>query len=67
MSTKIVERIRGRIVEIEIGEIQGHGWVAVGVVAQGVDGEPGMRFDARADSAAEAESRLRSEIEAYFA
>ncbi len=67
MSTTIVERIRGRIIEIEIGEVQGLGWVAVGIIAQGVDGEPGMRFDATAESAAEAETRLRSEIEAYFA
>jgi hypothetical protein len=32
-----VERIRGRVVEIEVGEAKGLGWVAVGIVKTGLD------------------------------
>ena len=42
------ERIRGRLVDIEIGEVSGIGWVAVGIVKQGLSHELGMRFEARA-------------------
>jgi hypothetical protein len=61
------ERIKGRLVEIEIGEATGLGWVAVGVVTQGLTHEKGMRFEARGAGAVEAERMLRAEIEAHFA
>ena len=61
------ERIRGRQVSIEIGEVQGVGWVAVGVVQEGLSHEKGMRFEARAADPSEAEQRLKMEIEAAFA
>jgi pyruvate,water dikinase len=62
-----VERIRGRLIDIEVGEVPGIGWVAVGTVKQGLGPEAGMRFEARAEDAAEAEQRLRLEIESAFA
>lgn len=61
------ERIRGRLIDIEVGKVPELGWVAIGTVKQGLDLEAGMRFEARADDAAEAERRLRLEIEAAFA
>jgi hypothetical protein len=61
------ERIRGRLVDIEVGEVPGVGWVAVGIVTQGASHEQGMRFEARAPDRAEAEQRLRMEVEAAFA
>lgn len=61
------ERIRGRLVDIEIGEVPGIGWVAVGTVKQGLSHEMGMRFEARAQDPAEAERRLKMEIESAFA
>ncbi len=61
------ERIRGRQVSIEIGEVPGVGWVAIGIVTGGLSHEKGMRFEARADDATEAERRLKMEIEAAFA
>ena len=62
-----VERIRGRQVSIEIGEVPGVGWVAIGIVTDGLSHEKGMRFEARASDAPEAEQRLKMEIEAAFA
>jgi hypothetical protein len=61
------ERIRGRQVSIEIGEVPGIGWVAIGIVAEGLSHEKGMRFEARAENPTEAEQRLKMEIEAAFA
>ena len=60
------ERIKGRLVEIEIGETAGLGWVAVGVVTQGLAHEKGLRFEARGADAVEVDRRLRTEIEASF-
>lgn len=61
------DRIRGRLVEIEVGLVELQGWVAVGIVREGLTHETGMRFEARAEDAGTAEERLRAEIEAYFA
>jgi pyruvate,water dikinase len=61
------ERIRGRVVEIDLGEVAGVGWVAVGVVKSGPDPEVGTRFEACDESASAAERRLRLEIEAALA
>jgi hypothetical protein len=61
------ERIRGRLVDIEIGEVSGIGSVAVGIVRQGLSHELGMRFEARAQEPAEAERRLKLDIESAFA
>ena len=61
------DRIRGRLVEIELGEVPEFGWVAVGVVKEGLSHERGMLFEAKAQDPAEAEIRLRAEIEAFFA
>jgi hypothetical protein len=61
------ERIRGRLVDIEVGDVPGIGWVAVGTVKHGLAHETGMRFEARAENAAEAEQRLKLEIESAFA
>ena len=61
------ERIRGRQVSIEVGEVPGVGWTAVGIVKEGLGPEEGMRFEARAADADEAERRLKLEIEAAFA
>ena len=51
------ERIRGRQVSIEIGEVPGIGWVAIGIVTEGLSHEKGMRFEARAADPTEAEQR----------
>jgi hypothetical protein len=48
------ERIRGRQVSIEIGEVPGVGWVAIGIVTEGLSHEKGMRFEARANDPGEA-------------
>jgi hypothetical protein len=61
-----VERIHGRQVSIEIGEVPGIGWVAVGIVTEGLAHEKGMRFEAHAGDPSEAAQRLRLEIEAAF-
>ena len=61
------ERIHGRQVTIEIGDVPGIGWVAVGIVTEGLAHEKGMRFEARAENPTEAEQRLKMEIEAAFA
>ena len=61
------ERIRGRLVDIEVGDVPGIGWVAVGTVKQGLGHEMAMRFEARAEGPAEAERRLKAEIESAFA
>jgi hypothetical protein len=61
------ERIRGRQVSVEIGEVPGVGWVAVGIVKEGLGHEKGMRFEARAEDRNAAEQRLKMEIEAAFA
>jgi hypothetical protein len=61
------ERIRGRQVSIEIGEVPGVGWVAIGIVAEGLSHEKGMRFEARGGDPTEAEQRVKMEIEAAFA
>jgi hypothetical protein len=63
----ITDRIKGRVVEIEVGEATGIGWVAVGVVKEGLSHEKGMRFEAKASDPIDAERQLRAEIEAYFA
>jgi hypothetical protein len=60
------ERIRGRQVSIEIGEVPGVGWVAIGIVAEGLSHEKGMRFEARGEDPTEAEQGLKMEIEAAF-
>jgi hypothetical protein len=67
MLTLTGQRIHGRVVDIEVGEVPGIGWVAVGVVTQGLSHEQGLRFEARAAEAAEAERRLRLDIETAFA
>jgi hypothetical protein len=56
------ERIRGRQVSIEIGEVPGVGWVAIGIVAEGLSHEKGMGGDPT-----EAEQRVKMEIKAAFA
>ena len=61
------ERIRGRLGEIESGRVEGQGWIAVGVVKEGLGPEKGMRFESRGPDAGTAEERLRAELEAYFA
>ena len=61
------ERIHGRQVSVEIGEVPGVGWVAVGIVQEGLSHEKGMRFEARAGDPIDAEQRLKMEIEAAFA
>ena len=61
------ERIRGRQVSIEIGEVPGVGWMAIGIVKEGLSHEKGMRFEARAADPGEAERRLKLDIEAAFA
>ena len=61
------ERIHGRQVSIEIGDVPGIGWVAIGIVTEGLAHEKGMRFEARAADPIEAGQRLRMEIEAAFA
>ena len=61
------ERIHGRQVSIEIGEVPDIGWVAIGIVTEGLSHEKGMRFEAHANDATEAEQRLKIEIEAAFA
>lgn len=61
------DRIRGRLVEVERREVEGVGWVAVGVVQKGLAPEIGLRFEATAPTAEEAEERLQARIEAYFA
>jgi hypothetical protein len=54
-------------VDIEAGEVPGIGWVAVGIVTHGLSHEQGMRFEARAADRAEAERRLKMDIETAFA
>jgi hypothetical protein len=60
------ERIRGRQVRIEIGKVPDVGWVAIGIVTEGLSHEKGMRFEARANDPSEVAQRLRIEIEAAF-
>jgi hypothetical protein len=60
------ERIRGRLVDIEIGAVQGAGWVALAIVRHGLDHEKGLRFEATALDPGEAAERVRTEVEAYF-
>ena len=61
------ERIRGRQVSIEVGEVPGVvGWTAVGIVTEGPGPETGLRFEARAADPGETERRLKLEIEAAF-
>jgi hypothetical protein len=62
-----VERIRGRVVEIEVGQPKGLGWVAVGVVKTGLGPEVGARFEASAEDPERALERLKAEIEAQLA
>jgi hypothetical protein len=62
----LTERIKGRLVEIEIGETKGLGWVAVGVVKEGFPHEEGLSFEAKASDPLSAEATLKAEIEAYF-
>ncbi len=63
----VTRRIRGRLIEIDVGEPKGLGWVAVGIVKEGLAHEAGLRFEAKASDPDEASRRLESEIEAYFA
>lgn len=60
------ERIRGRLVEIELSETPGLGWVAVGIVRQGLAHERGMVFDGTGRDSDDAETKLKAEIEAFF-
>jgi hypothetical protein len=55
------------LIEVDVGEAKGLGWVAVGVVKEGLAPEIGLRFEAKAATAAEASRILESEIEAAFA
>jgi hypothetical protein len=59
-------RIRGRLIEIEVGEVRSLGWIAVGIVKEGLAYETGLRFEARASGPDEASQRLEGEIEAHF-
>lgn len=59
-------RIRGRVVEIDLAETAGLGWLAVGIVRQGLGHEEGKVFEAKGKDAGEAETRLVAEIEAFF-
>ena len=61
------ERIRGRQVSIDIDKVPGIGWVAIGIVKEGLGPEKGMRFEVRAEDRSEAERRLKMEIEAALA
>lgn len=61
------DRIRGRLVRIEVGEAKGLGWVAVGEVTQGLEHEEGLLFEAEASDPVGAETKLTAEIEAFFA
>jgi hypothetical protein len=63
----VTERIRGRLVTIEVGQVPGDGWIAVGIVEQGPAPDRGARFEARGAERREAVERLRAEIEAAFA
>jgi hypothetical protein len=62
-----MDRIRGRLVDIELEKVEPFGWVAVGVVMDGLSHEKGMLFEAKAGDPVEAEATLRAEIEAFFA
>jgi len=64
---RTAERIKGRVVEIEVGEAAGFGWVAAGLVLEGFPHEKGILFEAKAQDPIEAETQLRAEIEAFFA
>lgn len=59
-------RIRGRLIEIEVGDVPGFGCVAVGVVQVGLPHEVGMRFEGKGAAVDEARRRLEAEIEAWF-
>lgn len=59
-------RIRGRRVDIEVGETPGFGYVAVGMVQLGLPHEVGLRFEAKGTDTDEARRHLEAEIEAYF-
>jgi hypothetical protein len=61
------DRVRGRMVDIEVGAVPGAGWVAVGIVREGLGHEKGLRFEGRGLGPEDAEERLRGEIEAYLA
>ena len=63
----VTRRIKGRLIEIDVGEARGLGWVAVGIVKEGLAHEDGLRFEAKGSDANEASRRLESEIEAHFA
>ncbi len=63
----MTRHIRGRLIDIEIGEVPGLGWVAVGIVKDGRAHEAGLRFEAKAADPDEASRRLEGEIEAFFA
>jgi nucleotide-binding universal stress UspA family protein len=65
-ATTTTMEIRGRLVELEVGTAKGVGWVAVGIVTRGLSHEKGLTFKALAPTPAEAESRVRAEIETYF-
>jgi len=62
-----MDRIRGRLVDIELEKVEPFGWVAVGVVMEGLGHEQGMLFEVKASDPVEAETTLRAEIEAFFA
>ena len=58
---RALRKIGGRLVEIETANVEGIGWVAVGVVQRGLRHEVGMSFMARGADCAEAASRLELE------
>lgn len=60
------ERIRGRLIEIQIPSRTANGWLAVGIVLEGLPHEKGMLFEAKGTDALAAESALKTEVERYF-
>jgi hypothetical protein len=61
------ERIRGRLIEIQVPSHTANGWVAVAIVVAGLPHEKGMLFEAKGTDALAAENALRAEVERYFA
>ncbi len=61
------ERIRGRLIKIQIPSRTANGWLAVGIVVDGLRHEKGMLFEAKGTDALTAEAALKTEVERYFA
>lgn len=61
------ERVKGRLIEIQIPSHTADGWIAVGIVREGLLHERGMLFEAKGTDALAAENALKAEIERYFA